>query len=168
MLAGSGSETLALIRSPGMAVAALVFRAGGGWYRWAGLGRQLRHMGISLRDLKREDHWFHVNFWNWRPLVELIRQLDVIAPDRVTGLHEPFCNNGLTEAEAKLVADALEARVLPTLGDDERVLLDGARTMEPDDFVFHRTDQFKNYSTSRAVLGQFIAYCRASSGFEVL
>jgi hypothetical protein len=32
-------------------------------------------MGISLRDLKQADHWFDVNFWNWRPIVELIRQL---------------------------------------------------------------------------------------------
>jgi hypothetical protein len=65
-------------------------------------------------------------------------------------------------------ADALEARVLPTLGDHERVLLDGARTSEPDDFVFHKTEQFKNYSTSRAVLERFITYCRTCSGFEVL
>jgi hypothetical protein len=125
-------------------------------------------MGISLRDLKQEDHWFQVNFWNWRPIVELIRRLDILPDERAVALHEPFCNNGLTKAEANLVADALEARVLPTLGDHERVLLDGARTSEPDDFVFHRTEQFKNYSTSRAVLERFITYCRTCSGFEVL
>jgi hypothetical protein len=74
----------------------------------------------------------------------------------------------LTEDEARLVADALEARVLPALDDKARVLLDGSTTSEPDDFAFHRVDQFKNYSTSRAVLERFIAYCRACSGFEVL
>lgn len=125
-------------------------------------------MGISLHDLRPDGDTFHVNFWNWRPIVELIRQLRVLPDERVAALHEPFCHNGLTEGEAKLVADALEARVLLTLRDDERVLLDGSRTSEPDDFVFHKVDPARNYGTTRGVLERFIAYCRACSGFEVL
>lgn len=125
-------------------------------------------MGISLRDLAKEDHWFHVNFWNWRPIVELIRRLKILPDERAAGLHEPFCGNGLAAEEARLVADALECSVLPAFADDERMMLDGTRTTEPDDGTFHKVDQFLNYSTSREVLSRFIAYCRACGGFDVL
>jgi hypothetical protein len=127
-----------------------------------------RHMGISLHDLRPDGDSFQVNFWNWHPIVELIRQLRVLPDERAAALHEPFCHNGLTKAEAKLVADALEVHVLPTLRHDERALLDGSRTSEPDDFVFHKVDPARNYSTTRAVLERFVAYCRTCSGFEVL
>ena len=52
-------------------------------------------MGISLRDLEQEDHWFSVDFWNRRPIVELIRGLDVIDDDKAESLHDPFCGNCL-------------------------------------------------------------------------
>ncbi len=125
-------------------------------------------MGISLCDLVDDDHWFNVNFWNWRPIVELVRSLKVIDDDKAKALHEPFCGNGLTASEARHVADALETLVLPKLEEGERVLLDGSTTKEPDDFKFHRVEVEKNYSISPEVLRKFIAYCRACSGFEVL
>jgi len=49
-------------------------------------------MGISLRDLKQVDHWFDVDFWNRRPIVEGIRQLGILPDERVAALHEP-CDN---------------------------------------------------------------------------
>jgi hypothetical protein len=125
-------------------------------------------MGITLFDLKNEVTSFHINFWNWRPIVEAVRRLQVLPDERVAALHEPFCNNGLSKEEARLVADALESRILATLEKGERVLLDGTRTSEPDDLVFHKIEQEKNYSATRPALEGFIAFCRACSGFEVL
>ncbi|WP_438016845.1 hypothetical protein WMF18_39615 [Sorangium sp. So ce315] len=127
-------------------------------------------MGIILSDLGRRDAaGFHVNFWHWRALVEAIRRLDVLPGTRVDGLHEPFCGNGLTQEESRFAADKLEACLLPTLAEDDRLLLDGRLTRDPDDGTFYKgEDAHKNYSTNRAVLLAFIRFLRGCGGFEVL
>jgi hypothetical protein len=125
-------------------------------------------MGISLKATGSNDQWFEINFWNWRPIVELIRTLDVIPNERVDELHQPYCGYGLSDAEAIAVAAALEAKVLPGLSAQERVLLDGTTTTQPDDYVFHKKEQAKNYSTTKPVLMEFIQFCRTCKGFTVL
>ncbi|NUP10196.1 MAG: hypothetical protein HOW73_29450 [Polyangiaceae bacterium] len=126
-------------------------------------------MGISLRTQDGVGPSFEVNFWHWRALVEAIRRTGAIAVDRVEGLHEPFCGNGLTEQEARLVADALEAQVLPVLEGQARLLLDGSTTSDPDDGTLYKgVDSAHNYSTNRDILLKFVRYLRACSGFEVL
>jgi hypothetical protein len=112
---------------------------------------------------------FDINFWHWRAIVEAIRRLDILPEERVSALHEPFCANGLNKKEAGTVAAALRERVIATLAPDERLLLDGRRTTEPDDLVFHSKpeDGHKNYSTDRDMLTRFAAFCEACNGFEV-
>jgi hypothetical protein len=58
---------------------------------------------------------------------------------------------------------------LPTLDDDERLLLDGRRTTEPDDGTFYRepAEQHRNYSTDRRVLAEFANCCETCGGFRV-
>jgi len=73
----------------------------------------------------------------WRAIVEAIRSLQVLPEPRVDGLHTPFAGE-LTQEEARLVGAAICERLLPTLGDDERLLLDGRTTTEPDDSAFYR------------------------------
>lgn len=125
-------------------------------------------MGIDLSDLVTDETIFRVNFWHWRTIVEAIRALHVIDSDRAAALHEPFASE-LTREEARAVAAAIRERLLPTLRDDERLLLDGTRTTVPDDGTFHRdpSEQHKNYSTNRAVLAEFAAACEACAGFRV-
>lgn len=125
-------------------------------------------MGISLKSAGTEDHWFEINFWNWRPIVELIRSLDLIPNERVDELHQPYCGYGLSEAEAIAVAATLEAKVLPELSAQERILLDGSTTTQADDYVFHKEEQDRNYSTTKPVLIEFIRFCRTCKGFTVL
>jgi hypothetical protein len=75
----------------------------------------------------------------------------------------------LTEEEARIVATAIRRSLLPDLTDDERLLLDGRRTTEPDDMTFHRApgERHKNYSTNRRVLEKFAECCEACHGFRV-
>ena len=54
------------------------------------------------------------------------------------------------------------------LSAQERVLLDGSTTNEPDDYVLHKEEQVRNYSTTKPVLMDFIQFCRTSKGFTVL
>lgn len=126
-------------------------------------------MGVTLFDRQTNASVFDVNFWHYRAIVEAIRLLGVLPSDKVDGLHESWQENGLTTEEARLVAAALRTRLLPTLGEDERLLLDGRRTTEPDDGTFYRdpADQSKNYSTNRAALERFAACCETCNGFFV-
>lgn len=127
-------------------------------------------MGIILADCGSGDHSWAPNYWAWRPIVEVIQLLDILPAQTVENLHEPFCGNGLTEAEARRVADAIEAHVLPGIALHERVLLDGSTTSAPDDFVMHREPNsvWRNYSTSRDALVEFVQFCRTCAGFTVL
>ncbi len=119
-------------------------------------------------DQKTDAIVFDVNFWHWRAIVEAVRSLGVLPESRVDALHEQF-NGELTEGEARTVAAAIREWLLPTIGDDERLLLDGRRTTEPDDGTFYRepAEQHKNYSTNRRVLEEFAKCCETCGGFRV-
>ena len=126
-------------------------------------------MGVSLFDRKTNEIVFDVNFWHYRAIVEAIRSLDILSDERVDALHELWQDQGLTVDEARLVAAAIRTRLLPTLAEDERLLLDGVRTTEPDDGRFHRrsSDQHQNYGTNRRVLERFAECCETCNGFKV-
>lgn len=125
-------------------------------------------MGVTLHDLASDEAVFDVNFWHWRALAEAVRRLDVLPAETVDLLHEPFVGE-LTEPEARLVAEAIQTRLLPTLPSDERVMLDGTRTTTPDDGTFYREParQHLNYSTDRATLEEFATCCARCAGFRV-
>lgn len=126
-------------------------------------------MGVSLFDRKTNEIVFDVNFWHYRTIVEAIRSLAVLPDRTVDALHESWQDTGLTTDEARLVAVAIRSRLLPTLAEDERLLLDGQRTTEVDDGTMHRdpAEQHKNYSTNRLVLEEFTACCETCNGFKV-
>jgi hypothetical protein len=123
---------------------------------------------MTLFDQKTDAIVFDINFWHWRAIVEAIRSLKVLPEARVDALHEQF-NGELAEAEARAVAAAIREQLLPTLGEGERLLLDGGRTTEPDDGTFYRdpAEQHKNYSTNRRVLEEFAQCCEVCGGFRV-
>ncbi len=122
-----------------------------------------------LMDNETDDVVFDVNFWHYRAIVEAIRSLRVLPDEQVDRLHEPFTGSGLTKDECRIVAAELQARVVPILEQDDRLLLDGTVTKEPDDGVFHKTDAEwrKNYSTNKTVLAAFIDAIHKSNGFTV-
>jgi hypothetical protein len=126
-------------------------------------------MGVSLVDRDTDETVLDVNFWHWRAIVEAIRRLHVLPDERARALHDQWMDSGLTREEARLVAAAMRSGVLPTLRGGERLLLDGKRTTEPDDFkMYYAPDErHKNYSTDRAVLEEFVACCERCNGFLV-
>jgi hypothetical protein len=126
-------------------------------------------MGICLADRSQPGLYFDANFWNWRAIVEAVGRLGVVDEKRVNALHDQFCGNGLTREEARAVATAIRAQLLPRLAPDDRLLLGGDRTKEPDDFVMHYAseDQHKNYSTDGRVLTEFADFCERCNGFVV-
>jgi hypothetical protein len=125
-------------------------------------------VGVTLFDHETDAVVFDINFWHWRAIVEVVRGLAILPDERVEQMHEPFVGE-LTEVEARLVGAAIRERVLPTLTDEDRVLLDGSRTTTPDGGTFHRepAEQHRNYSTTRTVLEEFAEACASCHGFRI-
>ena len=125
-------------------------------------------MGIILEDIEDEEFVFVVNFWNWRAIVEAVRRLDVLPDDRVDALHGEFGQTEVSRNEAHQIGTAIRERLVPSLGNDGRVLIDGKRTTEPEDPALDWSDFDKNYSTNRRVLDEFATYCLTCAGFVIL
>jgi hypothetical protein len=125
-------------------------------------------MGVTLFDQRTNSIIFDTNFWHWRAIVEAVRSLRVLPEERVDRLQTQFVGE-LKEEEARLVGAAIRARLLPTLADQDRWLLDGTTTTEPDHGTFYRDSagQHKNYSTNRRVLTEFARCCETCAGFRV-
>lgn len=125
-------------------------------------------MGVTLFDEKSGTSLYDTDFWHWRAIVETVRSLAVLEEARVDTLDDPFLGE-LTRDEARAVAEAVRGQILVSLADDERLLLDGTRTKEPDDGMFHRapTERHKNYSTTRDALEAFAVACETCSGLRV-
>jgi len=129
----------------------------------------LHGMGFVLTDLGDEDKIVFVNFWNWRPTVELIRSFEIIPEQRLVDLGEQCMGAEVTKAEAREIGRRINAEVLPKLAVDERVLWDLSTTREPDDGTFHKgADQYRNYGATRDWLEKFAAFCLSCDGFEVM
>jgi len=128
-------------------------------------------MGFLLFDLDdageiRSENRLALNFWHWRTILAAVRRLDVIPGERLDPLEESWLDGRLTQAEARAVASALRERLIPSLESGERLLLDGSRTTEPDDGVIYVGEEaHRNYSTNRAVLEKFAAFCDSCNGF---
>src|SRR4029453_1378893 len=114
-------------------------------------------MGFDITDLADPKRIVFVNFWNWRPTVELIRAAGLLDAQRLEGLHQQCSATRISTDEARAIARHLRDTVLPTLASESRVLLDGTSTTEPDDLTFHRdpTDSHRNYNAPRSWLEDF-------------
>jgi hypothetical protein len=125
-------------------------------------------MGFDITDLGDSNRVVFVNFWNWRPTIEIIRAAGLLDAPRLESLQQQCSATRVSSDEARLIARHLRDTVLPSLPSESRVLLDGTSTTKPDDGTFHRSpDEFdRNYSASRSWLETFAAFCETCSGFE--
>ena len=126
-------------------------------------------MGFDITDLADSRRIVFVNFWNWRPTVELIRAAGLLDAPRLEGLQQQCSATHISTNEARAIARHLREAVLPTLAPESRVLLDGTSTAESDDFAFHNDpgESDRNYSATRSWLETFATFCESCSGFEL-
>src|SRR5262249_11854375 len=130
---------------------------------------QVPPMGFSLTDLGDEKNVVFVNFWNWRPTVELIRSFSLIDDERLETMGIQCVSTKITEQEARLSGQTLRDEVLPKLRTGEPLRLDLSVTAEPDDGKMHYgVEAYRNYSATVDWLQHFSSFCLACRGFEVL
>ena len=125
-------------------------------------------MGFDITDLADSRRIVFVNFWNWRPTVELIRAAGLLDAPRLEGLQQQCSATRISTNEARAIARHLRDTVLPMLASESRVLLDGTSTAAPDGLTFHRapSESHRNYSTTHSWLETFATFCESCSGFE--
>lgn len=118
-------------------------------------------MGVSLTS--ETGATLNVNAWNWGVLHHVVAALRVM-PD------EPWAiarSGGvdLEPAEVSTLAEALEEHVLPCLRPGERMFFDGSVTDVPDNGTLYRDESelWRNYSLSREVLADVIAFLRGAA-----
>ncbi len=124
-------------------------------------------MGVDVVDLHDRSRSIHASWWQWRPTAELIRSLGLFDGKRLDHLSDGF--GEFTQDEAQQMADALERQVLPGLQPNQRILLDGTATAEPDDGTFYRVseEQRRNYSADYDWLVRFVAFCKEAGGVYI-
>lgn len=126
-------------------------------------------MGFCLTDLGDESCNVFVNFWNWRPTVELIGSFEILDKERLELIGEQCLGTKVFKEEARQIGIQIREQILPDLTDEQRILLDLTSTIEPNDSEFHQgEDSHKNYSTSRKWLEKFSEFCLTCDGFSVL
>jgi hypothetical protein len=127
-------------------------------------------LAVLLVPASGED-WM-LNWWNWRPLVALLVRSGILPEsERAERCLSNFSGGGLSADEALRAASYIEA-LLPTIQQEQRILLDGKLTEEPINYTksISELDQqeiWNSYSVKREVLAQFAEFCRRSGGFEV-
>jgi hypothetical protein len=106
-----------------------------------------------------------VNSWNWGVLHELVIQARLF-PEDVWAPFRYNCGAALDADQVRLLAEFLEKRILPRLGEDGRMFFDGRVTDVPDDGTFFRDpkEMEKNYSLHRGVLIQVIDFLKTAGG----
>jgi hypothetical protein len=125
-------------------------------------------MGVILTDLGDATHDLSMNWWNWRPTLELIRSFNLIDEERLERMSFSCGGGHATEQEAHEIAKRIREGWLSRMSSGERLKLDVTTTEEPDDFKMHFDEVEKNYSAHRSSLEGFVEFCMASNGFRVM
>ena len=111
---------------------------------------------------------FVVKTWNWTAILAAIERLNILSEEKLELLSSRWLNGKLSKEETHAVAAGLREQVLPHFRSGERLLADGETTTEPDDFVFHTTEDWdRNFTVDREKFLEFVEFCEASHGFEI-
>jgi hypothetical protein len=126
-------------------------------------------MSFILVDTSNKKHDLQLNAWHWRTILMLLDVSETVSKERLETMGISGACPTLSRAEASSIAAALRNKVLSGLGSDERIMLDGTLTKEPDHGTFFRDpqDQHKNYSTNAQVLKKLCDFCESCDGFTI-
>jgi len=125
-------------------------------------------MSVILVDLGCDDHDCQINGWDWRPILQIIRLLQIFDADRLVRMGFNGGGAEVTEDEARLIAEFLEGEVLPLLSDQDRVRLDLAVSNEGRwEGPIESAPQERLYGASKECLVGFASFCRSCRGFRV-
>jgi len=93
-------------------------------------------MSFTLLDLGAENFEFTANVWNWKAMLEIIKNLDIISEGQIRQLGYNALGTKMALAKAHLIGERVRDEILPKVGPGKRMYADGTITEEPDDGTF--------------------------------
>jgi hypothetical protein len=126
-------------------------------------------MSFTLHDMGSEGFEFNANVWNWKALLEVIKNLDLLSDSKVRQMGYNAMGVKVDLDDAHLIGTKIRDEILPKLAPDKRMYADGSVTDKPDDGTLYKDDdeQWKNYSVSHDWLKDFSDFCLKSKGFQI-
>jgi len=126
-------------------------------------------MSFTLHDMGSENFEFNANVWNWKAILDIIKDLDVLSEGKVRQMGYNAMGVKIDIDDAHLIGEKLRDQILPKLAPNKRMFADGTITDEPDDGTIYRDEdeQWKNYSVSHDWVKDFSDFCLRSKGFQI-
>jgi len=122
-------------------------------------------MGVIIFNSANEEQYLSCNWWNWRPTVELMRSTSLLDEQGFDLLSSGY--GEFSKEQCAVLIKFFESEVLKDAEEDARFLLSGEKTVEVDDFIFHKVEVEKNYSATAAWLHSFVEFLKKSEGISV-
>lgn len=126
-------------------------------------------MSFTLHDMSSEGFEFNANVWNWKAILEVIKEMDVLSEGKVRQMGYNAMGVRVDLDDAHLIGTKLQNEVLPKLAPNKRMFADGSVTDDPDDGTIYKDEdeQWKNYSVSHDWVKDFSEFCLRSKGFQI-
>ncbi|HQU91235.1 MAG TPA: hypothetical protein PLK77_03010 [Pyrinomonadaceae bacterium] len=126
-------------------------------------------MSFTLHDMGSENFEFNANVWNWKAILEVIKDMDVLSEGKVRQMGYNAMGVKIDIDDAHLIGSKLRDDVLPKLEPNKRMFADGTVTDSPDDGTIYKDEdeQWKNYSVSHDWVKDFSEFCLRSKGFQI-
>ena len=126
-------------------------------------------MSFSLHDMGSENFEFNANVWNWKAILEIVKDMDIFSEGKVRQMGYNAMGVKIDIDDAHLIGSKLQNEVLPKLEPNKRMFSDGTITDQPDDGTIYKDEdeQWKNYSVSYDWVKDFADFCLRSKGFQI-
>ena len=126
-------------------------------------------MSFTLHDMSSEGFEFNANVWNWKAILDVIKDMDVLSEGKVRQMGYNAMGVKVDLEDAHLIGQKLHDEILPKLQPNKRMFADGTVTDEPDDGTIYRDEdeQWKNYSIDHDWVKDFSEFCLRSKGFQI-
>ena len=126
-------------------------------------------MSFTLQDMSSENFEFSANVWNWKALLEVLKEMDIISEGTIRQMGYNAMGVRVEADDAHLIGAKIRDEILPKLAPNKRMYADGTVTDAPDDMTLFKDEdeQWKNYSVSHDWLKDFSDFCLKSKGFQI-
>lgn len=126
-------------------------------------------MSFTLHDMGSENFEFNANVWNWKAILDVIKEMDILSESKVRQMGYNAMGVKIDLDDAHLIGAKLRDEILPKLSPDKRMFGNGTITDEPDDGTVYKDEdeQWKNFSVSHDWVKEFSDFCLRSKGFQI-
>jgi hypothetical protein len=126
-------------------------------------------MSFTLQDNSSENFEFSANVWNWKALLEVLKEMDILSEAKIRQMGYNAMGVKVDVDDAHLIGAKIRDEILPKLAPNKRMYSDCSITDAPDDMTLFKDEdeQWKNYSVSHDWLKDFSDFCLKSKGFQI-